>query len=247
MKTALLTALLACRLFPQGPIMPGPGIAFGGAAPTGIVKIADVVASSSAGNTVVTSAIDTTGANLLVVGVGNLAGGTGTLTDSKGNTWTALTTYATSGAGQATIYYAKNATVGSGHTFTFTTTSTYPSIFVAAFSGANTTSPFDVQNGNAGGGSCNATGSGGVTCATGNITPAVNNEVWVSLVQFTSNGNTASPTNGTLINSAMGGGGASFAGALSYKVQTTAATVQETWSVAGSSLTASVAIAAFKQ
>jgi hypothetical protein len=45
------------------------------------------------------------------------------------------------------LYYAANPTVGSGHTFSYTGASNFSSIFVAAFSGVATSSPFDKENG----------------------------------------------------------------------------------------------------
>lgn len=94
------------------------------------------------GNT--SSPIDTTGATLLVIVVADADGTSATITDSKSNTWTGLTA-PSSGAGRGRIYYSKNPTVGTGHTFTTSGTTIVGAIMV--FSGADTTSPFDVENG----------------------------------------------------------------------------------------------------
>ncbi len=66
--------------------------------------------------------IDTTGANLLIFGVSYLDGSAPTISDSKSNTWTALTATLPSTSGDIRIYYAKNPTVGAGHTFSATGT-----------------------------------------------------------------------------------------------------------------------------
>lgn len=93
------------------------------------------------------SAINTTGASLLVVSVSwyqNVP--RPALTDSKGNTWVALTEIKFSVTGNV-LYYCKNPTVGSGHTFTLAQSGSYCSGQILAFSGTDTTAPFDVENG----------------------------------------------------------------------------------------------------
>ena len=63
------------------------------------------------------AALDTTGADLIVVleAYSNNSGA-GTLTDSKGNTWSQLTKQGTGGSGATVLWYARNAIVGPGHT-----------------------------------------------------------------------------------------------------------------------------------
>jgi hypothetical protein len=91
-------------------------------------------------NGATTSGIDTTGATLLVLGVSDFTGGPGvTISDSKGNTWTALTAFSNSaGAMRVRIYYAWNPSVGTGHTFTSAGTGVYTAIAASAFSGIET-------------------------------------------------------------------------------------------------------------
>ena len=83
------------------------------------------------------SAIDTTGANLIVV----MASYYRTVpasdfTDSKGNTWTALTERILPDIA-ARIFYCVNPTVGTGHTFSFADggTAFYSSFGVRAYWG----------------------------------------------------------------------------------------------------------------
>jgi hypothetical protein len=86
-----------------------------------------------------TAALDTSGANLLILSVSwytiNTANPS-TISDSKGNTWTALTRRnSPSGHFAHRLWYATNPTVGTGHTFTVTASADqYPAILVYAFS-----------------------------------------------------------------------------------------------------------------
>lgn len=128
------------------------------------MAIAFVVAQSAGGNatTVTTSAVDTSGATLLVMIVTGFFPPTATPTDSKSNTWTG-----TPAVASTRMYYAWNATVGSGHTFTWNE-AVFAGITVLAFSGVQTSSdPLDTQTTNASG------------TSPGSITPAVANELFV--------------------------------------------------------------------
>lgn len=137
-----------------------------------------VVSSVSVGwlsglHTCTTAAIDTTGADLIVIELADYDGGAPALsviTDSKGNTWLPLTTYKAGGAARSTLFYCRPTSVGSGHTFTATGTNTYPAISVGAFSGSIAT-PFDLQNG--------ANASLSTTISPGSITPSQADELVV--------------------------------------------------------------------
>lgn len=78
----------------------------------GATPLATAHVAGATGGT--TSAVDTTGAKLIVIHAG--FSGTPTISDSKGNTWTAGTLVSTSPATQ--FFYCINPTVGTGHTFT---------------------------------------------------------------------------------------------------------------------------------
>jgi hypothetical protein len=181
------------------------------------------------------AAADTTGADLLVIHVASFAAASG-VSDSKGNTWTALTEHSV-GSRFSRFWYAKNATVGTGHTFTVSGTGIYPHLAVAAFSGSNTTAPADQQNG--------ATGSGVTSLATGSVTPAEDNELVVAgLCGF----DPVTPTinsSFTATDTEPSAGGSNMTGGLAYKVQTTATAVNPTWSWNASD-SAAVSIASFK-
>ena len=187
-----------------------------------------------------TGAIDTSGANFLVVIISDYsAAALGTLSDSKSNTWTALTTYQDGGVNSRTkIYYSINPTVGSAHTFTYTGSALYPTIMAASFSGVDTTAPFDVENGEAS--SVPATSS-----QPGSVTPSQNNELLVFGVCLGASTTNYSDDIGTPIENMNWNGGVANGGAMDYQIQTTATARNPTWSWTTSSPHAN-SIATFK-
>lgn len=94
------------------------------------------------GNSSTTSSTDTTGANLIVIGVSwyNANTADGVVSDSKGNTWVPLTATSLIDVSHQ-LFYCFNPVVGSGHTFTFTANQTFAGVQMAAFSGLHS-SPF---------------------------------------------------------------------------------------------------------
>lgn len=90
------------------------------------------------------AAIDTTGADLLVFAVESYSGGAlPSVSDSKGNTWTPTDSF-TNGEIRVRIWWAQNATVGSGHTFTVSGTTVAAAGQVQAWKGSKLTDPRDV-------------------------------------------------------------------------------------------------------
>lgn len=75
-----------------------------------------------------TAAIDTTGANLLIVASGNSSDSLDSFSDSKGNTWNRIAT--PSGGVYGVLYWCAPTSVGSGHTVT-STSANAPKIFAA--------------------------------------------------------------------------------------------------------------------
>lgn len=197
--------------------------------------IAHTFAVSAAGDGVTTPAINTTGADILVVGISDI-GGSGTITDSKGNTWTPLS-LATQGSLHARLVYAKSPTVGSGHTFTVTDTGGFPSIYVAAFSGSNLSAPFDQEN--------TGTSASGTTVQPGSITPSADNELIVTMEATNSTPKPYSIDSGFVITDSSNNAGSNFAGALACLIQTSAAAVNPTWTMS-QSLGQAATIASFK-
>jgi hypothetical protein len=184
--------------------------------------------SSDGGNSVTSSALDTTGANLLVVAVVTFGAGT-TPTDSKGNTWTGLTVE--SGSSNVRLWYCLSPTVGTGHTFSHNSTGTYPAIQVFAFSGVDS---FESQSGFAS------------SYQPGSLTPAEDGALLVSTVA------SGAASSGLAVDSSFIGleftpnsAGQHVPGGTAYKIQTTAGAENPTWSWPSSSPNA-VTMAVFK-
>lgn len=210
-----------------------------------IALVTSTAQGSTNGNSFTTSSIDTTGATLMVVAVVTYVGvSAGTLSDSKGNTWTALTTYATSGNQRVKWFYAQNPTVGTGHTFTAGPNGGLPSVGVLAFSGTATAGVFDTGQDQGYG----TVGSGETSAqATASVTPSVNDCVVVS-VQSHANVITDLSVNSsfTKTNEVLFDGSFNFYGiGIAYLIQTTATTVNPTWSWTGGTYPAT-ALAVFK-
>lgn len=102
--------------------------------------IATDKAGSATGGT--TPAINTTGATLIILST--TYSSSATVSDSKGNTWTGLTTKTTGGGATAQLFYCLSPTTDSAHTFTIS--GVVGAIIATAFSSA-TAPAFDVQQG----------------------------------------------------------------------------------------------------
>lgn len=186
--------------------------------------IAHVEASPGAtGGT--TGSIDTSGADLIVIGASWYnPGGFNDATaasDSKSNTWTALSLQSYNPF-SIRLWYSVNPTVGSGHTFTVNCggNSIYPSIFAMTFSGVAAT-PLDQQNTN------NNSGSG-KKVTSGSITPTEDNELCVTMAGLDSSTSISVDSGFTAYTQAFSSGVA-VAGGMAYKIQTTAAAVNPQW------------------
>ena len=194
---------------------------------------------STNSTTVTSAAINTTGASLIVISLSYFQGGSFTTpTDSSSNTWTQLTVHTNNSDTSQVLFYVTNPTTSASHTFTENNggTSTYPGICVTAFSGTQTSSPFDVQNGNQ--------GTTVTTLSTGSITPGSNNELVVTGVG--GNYSTSSINSGyTIIDSEPGVASHGYTAAIAYIVQTTATATNPTWTQSGSG-TIATTIASFK-
>lgn len=192
--------------------------------------------------TAVTSGIDTSGNSLIALCLQDINATLNTVSDSKGNTISLLTEQASGGLNaHSLIGYLQNPTVGTGHTFTLTAPGTgdYPGLAVIGWNGAKTSGVFDQQNG-----AVQSSGSA-TTIQAGSITPTEDNEVVVACVSWANT--TATPTidSGFTITDraeALAALGLSMA----YKIQTTAAAVNPTWTVSTGQYMAAT-IASFKQ
>jgi hypothetical protein len=213
---------------------PRPIVAAGGSA---LSLIAHGLGSGADNPTV--SAIDTTGANLLVAAISQYNGsGVGTLSDSKSNTWTALTAKVGAAEAYNRLFYCASPIVGSGHTFTYNNTGLFGAIAVQAWSNANV-SPFDLQNGN--------TAASGLTVQPGSVTPNQINSVIITAVCPGGAATSGYSIDGgfTVSDSVNTGPGVEGL-AMAYLVQGAAAAVNPNWSWTGSSNDAAATIAVFK-
>ncbi len=213
------------------------GTMAGGGAVTPIALVANVSVGMTGVSGATSAAIDTTGATLLVIAQSGVTGLTLTPTDSKGNTWTALTAYA-GGSLTCQLYYCANPVVESGHTFTVVAVAA-ASIAVGAFSGTMNAAPDS-----AGG----AGAASGTTQQPGLLTPSVDNCLVVTGFQYVS---PTVPGPGTIsagftITDDIGNADTSVPVAMAYQVQTTATGVNPTWSSNAAAERISAAMAVFK-
>lgn len=180
------------------------------------------VSSGTDGNGTTSSAINTTGADLIVVVQSDYGAGgpTGAPSDSKGNTWTALTRV-TAGSAGARIYYCASPTVGAGHTFS-QGGSNYPSIHVSAWSGAHAT-PFDQETG---------AGSTSVTSkAPGSLTPSEGNCLVVAGLAYYINTGSATIDGGFAIDGQLTASSGNYVGGgTAHLIQNSAAASNPAWS-----------------
>ena len=203
-----------------------------------LIVTADAV-SSDGGNTATTAGVDTTGASLLVAQISDFAGATASaISDSKSNTWTPLTAVTAGSVSRSHLFYCANPTVGSGHTFTATGSSSFPSIQVQAWSPVQV---FDqlVTNGQAGLPTENQVGS---------LTPPVHNCVFVSGLSFDDvevSANLTIDSGFTRSSFSNFTSGQSLGGAMAYFEQGTAAAKNPLWNYA-TALNTAASMATFK-
>lgn len=195
--------------------------------------LVDVEDNSGGSGGSTTAAVDTTGVDFIAIVTSKYSTAAITVSDSKGNTWNALTNQ-TNGNANGRVYWSVPTSVGTGHTFSCLGTSVFAGLAVICFSGG-AASPFDVENG----------ASGNVaSLATGSITPTADDEVIITGGGW--NGGTVSydvdsgvtKTANLLYSPNMGV-------AAGYKIQTVAAAINPTWSWTSTSQVG-VVVASFK-
>lgn len=199
-----------------------------------------IAADTTSAGFATTAGINTTGANLIVISASWFIGTTAevTISDSNGNTWTALTGSTGGGTWRNRLYYCSSPVVGSGHTFTATGASTASVIAVQAWSNMSTSSPFDQQNGGS-----NASSS---TVATGSITPSQANTVVILGYTTNNNRSFSSFSDGTYTSSdTQAGVGGTATGGMGYKILTSASAQNITITFSGA-CTNAARIASFK-
>jgi hypothetical protein len=195
--------------------------------------LAHLAQGSTDSNSFTSSAINTTGASLIVIGLAWYGPNAASLTptDSQSNTYTAAaSTKQVTTSPYLELYYKYSPSTSSSHTFTAGGVNvTYPLMFVFAFNGTTGASVDQGTNfGNAGSAS---------SIQPNPITPLHNNEIIVSLVgvntQPTSNGAISIDSGFTQPDASVGyniSTAGHYGGSMAYLVQTTAAAINPTWS-----------------
>jgi hypothetical protein len=196
--------------------------------------ISSEYAGSASGGT--TPGVDTTGANIIVIGVHSYAAGN--ISDSNGNTWTALTDRISTSDVRYRLYYCINPTVGAGHTFS--TTATFGGIVMQAFSSSAGTPVYDQESGNV--------ANSVTSIQPGSITPSVDDCLIITGGNFWEcSSNPASCNSGvTVTEGAPFSGGVNFGYAGGYLIQGTAAAINPTWSWSTTATSGHVSMAVFK-
>lgn len=200
--------------------------------------MAIALVSNATSNTGTTSAINTTGATLLVLSISyNTSLGVSTISDSKSNTWTPLTEHSEAGGLANRLYYVANPVVGSGHTFTAAGASNFNVICVQAFSGVLTVSPFDQETGSA---------AVGLNVRPGAIIPPQSGEVFVTGLINNDVGTQTIESGFTISDSIPYTGGVNYGGAMAYFIQTDAASLNPRWMCPGVNGPSVASMATFK-
>src|SRR5580765_7201 len=180
-------------------------------------------AGGSGGGT--STAIDTTGANFLVIVVGD-ENAFAPVSDSKGNLWVRWVSSIVSATQQANIWYAKNPIVGTAHTFTVGSSSTFPTFCVAAFAGSFTEFPAGATTTNN-----NATAA---SIQAGSLTPTVPNGLVIAGLGYRATGAAAITAGFTIVDQCPFNSGVAVGSALAYQIQTVPVAANPTWSWTGS-------------
>lgn len=186
-----------------------------------LVTGTNVGAGSTDRNTVTTAGVNTTGADLLIAVVSDFGTSRAALSDSKGNSWAALTTTQLGTSGACRIFWSKPSSVGSAHTFTATQANSFPTVNVAAFSGVHA-SPVDQQNG--------ATFSVVTTAQPGSLTPTQAGSLIIAGFTSDNQALTLAINQSFTIGSNIPVSSNCERGALAYLIQGAAAAVNPAWS-----------------
>lgn len=187
--------------------------------------------NKSQSGSVVIASLNTTGATLAIAAINRFGGSSGTISDSDGNTWTALTTVNSAANNEfLQCWYSILTTTSSSNTVTMTGGSnTYRAGVVAFFSGTKATSPLDQQ-------ATSANQAQGTTHLAPSVTPSEDNELVISLL------GTDGPASMTA-DSITGGftiyqyqtPASSTGCGLAYLIQTTAGAAAPTWTISSAS------------
>ncbi len=189
------------------------------------MAITHIATASAAGgsSSATTGSVDSTGADLAVIFSARLAFAGVTFSDSKGNTYTALTSVRHS-IFDHSLAYCLNPTVGSGHTFT-TSGASEPSVECELFGGVDA---YDQESG---------FGGATLTPQPGSITPPEDGCLFVTGLNADNNSSWSINSSFTLAASINSSPGTYAGSASAYKIQTTAGAENPTWTATGNANT----------
>lgn len=182
-------------------------------------------AASSNAASVSTTGFDSTGGNLGILAVSGLAGGSspGAVSDSNSNTWTALTRQA-GGSYGVQLFYCLGLTCGASHTASVASVaSSRPSIAFYVFKGAKLGAT-PQQNG--------AT-TIAATVQPGSITPSNDNSLIVTAYGGGLSGSVTG-VDSSMNEISVGPAGNNVSLGFAYKIQTSAAAINPTWTYSSS-------------
>lgn len=187
--------------------------------------VSNVARATGGANGGTSGAIDTTGATLLVLIIGDANVQLQSVSDSKGNVWNQAVASPLDANVQSSIWFAcgPGLSVGAAHTFTVNRAGTFPTFCVAAFSGSAT----DFVNSN---NNNKATTAGATSLQAGSVTPSKNNCLVIAAIGYRDT--TALAINGGFIitDQCPFIGATAIGSGLGYLIQTTAAAANPTWS-----------------
>lgn len=193
--------------------------------------LASAAAGSSNGSSVTTGAIDTTGATVFIIAIGQATGAPGTPTDSEGNTWTELRRQAVS-SNQLVLWISMSPVTDASHTFSVT--AGFPSIAIAAFDGTFLTDVDDFGN---------SAEAGVSVLSSGTIyTPAAQPGVILAAIGWNSSATMAIDSGFTIAAQANWGAGTNYGVGLAYKIGSFSDPEEPEWSWAGTSVSAAAAM-----
>jgi hypothetical protein len=195
--------------------------------------LVSALGASTDGHSAVTNETDTSTADLLIAAVAdsNASGGS-LVTDNYGNTWNRmppnLVVNLDGSLDQIQLWFSKPTAVGPHHTATATeaipSSSSFPSIVMAAFRTSHLTAPFDTETG------AYSNNPVDTTLSPGLITPAEDGELVVTaLATDTDVSGTIAIDEGFSIIQIVPKSATAFGLALAYLIQDAAAAVDPTW------------------
>lgn len=180
------------------------------------------VSATADGNTTQTTAVDSTGSDKISVQVGSTtSGGVPTITDNYNNVWTLVDSDLNSFV-RSTVYECDNPATGTGHVIRCTLASAGPAIAAIFHKGGLLTGSTDQASTLSSGSSTSSQG--------GSITPSGNRYL---VVTFLATEGTSAVSVGSVdasaavADNALGGGHIGVG--VAYKIQTTAAAINPTW------------------